>query len=122
MADTGVFRLSIAPGDLQWWSRQDWGNGVDVSVLAGLEQFIVRTRNTSYDITILSPATGDILVRGGRFFPEHTRARLAGSSMGGSFLKVRAIHPGLLMEFVHDGRRIVTTRVTGIETVSPRAL
>ena len=61
-------------------------------------------------------------MRGGRFFPEHTRAHLAGCSMGGSFLKVRAIHPGFLMEFMHDGQRIVTTRVKEIVTVTPRSV
>jgi len=122
MADTGTFRLPVIPRDLQWWSSQDWARGVDLTVLSGLEQFTVRTKNTSYEITILSPPTGEVLVRGGRFFPEHTRAHLAGCSMGGSFLKVRAIHPGFLMEFMHDGQRIVTTRVKEIVTVTPKSL
>ena len=122
MADTGIFRLPIVPRDLQWWSSQDWARGVDLAALSGLEQFTVRTKNTSYEITILSPPTGEVLVRGGRFFPEHTRAHLAGSSMGGSFLKVRAIHPGFLMEFLKDGQRIVTTRVREIVTVTPRSV
>jgi hypothetical protein len=119
MADTGVFRLPVVPRDLQWWSTQDWGRGVDLTALSGLEQFAVRTRNTCYELTILSPSTGEVLVRGGRFFPEHTRAHLAGCSMGGSFLKVRAIHPGFLMEFVYEGQRIVTTRVREIVPVTP---
>jgi len=47
MADTGIFRLPIVPRDLQWWSSQDWARGVDLTVLSGLEQFTVRTKNTS---------------------------------------------------------------------------
>jgi hypothetical protein len=122
MADTGSFRLPVAPRDLLWWSSRDWAHGVELTALAGLEQFAVRTRNSRYEITVLSPATGEVLVRGGRFFPEHTRAHLAGCSMGGNFLKVRAIHPGFLLEFIHDGRRIVTTRVREIVTVAPPSI
>jgi hypothetical protein len=119
MADTGIFRLRAAAHELQWWSERGWTGGVDFSRLAGLEQFAVRTKNSTYELTVLSPSSGDVLVRGGRFFPEHTRAQFAGSSLGGSFLKLRAIHTGFLMEFVHDGQRIVTTRVREIAPVTP---
>ena len=122
MAGTGTDRLRAARGDLRWWSEQEWRGGVDLGALAGLEQFTVLTRNTSYEITVLSPATGAVLVRGGRFFPEHTRVHLAGCSMGGTFLKLRTIHKGFFMEFLHEGRRIVTTRVEDILTVTPKAL
>jgi hypothetical protein len=100
--------------DLMWWTSRDWSGGVELASLAGLERFSVRTRNSVYEITVLSPHTGEILVRGGRFFPVHTRARLAGCSLGGSFLKVRAIYPGFLMEVVHEGQTIVTTRIRSI--------
>jgi len=122
MADTGIFRLPSVPRDLQWWADREWNGGVDFSALNGLEQFAVRTRNTTYEITVLSPLTGDVLVRGGQFFPEHTRAQLAGCSMGGSFLKVRSIHPGFLMELLYDGQRIVTTRVREITTVAAKSV
>jgi hypothetical protein len=116
--DTGVVRPQPAAGDLQWWAERDWSGGVALDQLQGLEQFAVRTGNTTYEITVLSAHTGDILVRGGLFFPEHTRATLAGCSLGGSVLKIRAIHPGFVMELVHDGRRIVTTRVREIGPIS----
>ncbi len=121
MADTGIFRLPTAPRDLQWWAEHEWSGGVELNALAGLEQFAVRTKNTTYEITVLTPATGEVLVRGGNFFPEHARAELAGCSLGGSFLKVRSIHPGFLMELVRDGQRIVTTRVRDIVSVTPRS-
>ena len=85
-----------------------------MSRLGGLERFIVRTRNSNYEFTVLEPETGDVMVRGGQFFPEHTRVRVAGCSLGGSVLKVCAIYPGFLMELHHDGQRIVTTRVQRI--------
>jgi hypothetical protein len=119
MADTGIFKLPAAPRDLQSWAERDWTGGITVDALQGLEQFAIRTRNTTYEITILAPQTGEVLVRGGHFFPEHTRATLAGCSLGGSFLKTGAIHAGFVMELVHDGRRIVTTRVREITAISP---
>lgn len=121
MADTGIFRLPTAPRDLRWWAEREWSGGVELNLLSGLEQFAVRTKNTTYEITVLTPATGEVLVRGGQFFPEHTRVELAGCSLGGSFLKVRSIHPGFLMELVHGGQRIVTTRVRDIVGVPPRS-
>jgi hypothetical protein len=119
MADTGIFRLKAVPQELQWWADRGWTGGIDFSRLAGLEQFVVRTRNTTYELTVLSPCSGEVLVRGGRVFPAYTRAHFAGSSLGGSFLKLRALHAGFLMEFIHDGQRIVTTRVKDIATITP---
>jgi hypothetical protein len=122
MADTGIFRIPTVPRDLQWWADREWKGGVELNALSGLEQFTVRTRNTNYEITVLSPTSGEVLVRGGQFFPEYTRAHLAGCSMGGSFLKVRSIHVGFLMELLHGGQRIVTTRVREIVTVPTRSI
>ena len=104
--------------DLMWWAQHDWGDGVQLETLASLERFEVRTRNSLYEITVLSPMTGDVLVRGGRFFPETTRATLAGCSLGGSFLKVHAIHPGFSMELLRDGQPIITTWVQSITHVT----
>lgn len=110
-----------AAADLQWWSGRDWSGGLQLDALAGLERFAVRTRNSTYEMTVLSPRTGEVLVRGGRFFPAFTHARLAGCSLGGSFLKVRTVCPGFLMELVHDGQTIVTTRVQAIEALPDAA-
>ena len=106
-----------AATDLQRWAEHDWTGAVQLEAMAGLERLAVRTRNSTYEITVLSPRTGEVLVQGGRFFPTTTRARLAGASAGGSFLKVRAICPGFLMELAHEGRTIVTTRVQSVEPI-----
>ena len=106
-----------AATDLQRWAEHDWSGAVQLETMAGLERFAVRTRNSTYEITVLSPRTGDVLVQGGRFFPTTTRARLAGASAGGSFLKVRAICPGFLMELAFEGRTILTTRVQSVAPI-----
>lgn len=79
-----------------------------------MEALSIDTENSTYEITVISGRTGDILVRGGRFFPEFTPARLAGSSLGGSFLKLRGVYIGFNLEIHFDQRMIVTSRVRRI--------
>ena len=107
--------------DLQRWAEHDWTGAVQLEAMAGLERFAVRTRNSTYEITVLSPRTGEVLVQGGRFFPTTTRARLAGASADGSFLKVRAICQGFRMELAHEGCTIVTTRVESVAPIQDAA-
>jgi hypothetical protein len=101
---------------LDTWSSHHWLDGLQVEGLDDLARLIVRTENSSYEITIIAAGSGDVLVRGGRFFPEFTPARLAGCSMGGSFLKVRGIYIGFNLEFHTEGRSIVTSRVRSISS------
>ena len=63
---------------------------------------VVRTDNSVYRITILTPHLREVLVQGGKFFPERTRACLNGSSFGGSCLKLGWVSLGLYLEF-HAG-------------------
>jgi hypothetical protein len=67
-----------------------------------LESLAVRTTNSLYEITVLNGRTGEVLVRGGEFFPARTPARLEGSTFGGSILKSRGIYVGLRMEIVPE--------------------
>jgi len=99
---------------LEAWTAHDWRLGVQLENANALEAFVVRTANSTYEITVLSPATGDVLVRGGAFFPVATRARLAGASLGGSFLKRHGIYVGFRLEFVSEQTPIVTTPVQTI--------
>jgi hypothetical protein len=111
--DTTMVHVPRA-ADLDTWSGREWTNGLQVDDLPSLEHLVVRTRNTTYEITILSPQTGEVMVRGGRFFPEPTRVRLTGASLGGSFLKMRGIYIGFGIELWHDGESVVTSPVRSI--------
>ncbi len=102
---------------LDTWSRDEWSNGVQVDRMEDLDSLVVRTLNSVYEITVITPRTGEILVRGGRFFPELTPARLAGSTLGGSFLKMRGIYVGFRMEIHAEQLRIVTSPVQTIAVV-----
>jgi hypothetical protein len=88
--------------------------GGSVHQLNALDRITVRTRRSLYEIIVSSPATGDVLVRGGEFFPEFTSARLAGSTLGGSFLKVRSIHVGFRLEFSLGPQFVLTSPVQTI--------
>lgn len=89
-------------------------DGVSVRDLDPLTTLVVSTCNSRYRIVV--SRTTAILVQGGRFFPEITDARLEGSSLGGSVLKVAWIGIGLCMEISAAGQRIVTSPVRAIST------
>ena len=90
-------------------------DGVGLDQLAVLDELAVQTRNTLYRIVVLRPPSQEILVQGGTFFPHRTQARLAGSTVGGSFLKLSWIGTGFRMEFHYAGQRIVTSPVSSVE-------
>jgi len=94
---------------LDRWSEAEWDNGVQIDRLKDLQTLKVGTKNSVYEITIISADEAMVLVRGGAFFPELTPVRLSGSTLGGSFLKMKGVYLGLRMEFNRGGMRIVTT-------------
>jgi hypothetical protein len=108
--------------DLEWWSGLPWSDGVQLEDLRALDTLEVRTKNSVYEITVTDPRRGEVLVRGGTFFPVYTRVRLAGASLAGSCLKVCGIYVGFSIEFSAGGETIVTTRVRRIDTVPSRSL
>ena len=86
---------------------RDWKDGVQIDQMADLETLVVKTRHTTYEITVISGTEGEVLVRGGQYFPEKTQAYLYGASLGG-------IYVGTKMEFLHNGRHIITSPVQSI--------
>jgi hypothetical protein len=98
---------------LDAWLTRDWSQAVHLSSLEAFQQLQVCTQNTLYELIVINQ-TGDVQVRGGKYFPDWTPARLAGCTAGGSFLKRLAINLGLQMEFEFDRRRIVTSPVRTI--------
>ncbi|HET9217296.1 MAG TPA: hypothetical protein VFR18_09975 [Terriglobia bacterium] len=107
-----------AAADLQTWSDAVWRDGIQIDHVDDLETVVVETQNSTYDITIIDGIEGEVMVRGGQFFPQLTPAHLSGASMRGSFLKLRGIYLGFCMEFLHEGKRIITSSVRRI-AVSP---
>jgi hypothetical protein len=103
---------------LENWSKDPWTNGVQVDRMEDMEKLVIQTRNSLYEIIIIDGRSGEILVRGGQFFPELTPARLAGATLGGSFCKMRGIYTGFRMEINTSGQRTVTTPVESIRILS----
>ena len=62
-------------------SQTDGIGLIDVDAFTTL---VVRTDNSIYRITILTPHLREVFVQGGKFFPERTRAclSLSGSTFG----------------------------------------
>ncbi len=95
-------------------SETSWSEGVDVRAVEPLDVILVRTCNSVYRLIPLRHGATDVLVQGGQFFQEPTTAQIAGSSFGGSFLKMAWVLAGLHLEIHAGGEHIVTTRVREI--------
>ena len=118
-ADVQTSEVPVVRGaTLESWLAHAWDRGIQVDELDGLQALRVRTRNSTYELAVMQTRPGEVLVRGGRYFPEWTRVHLAGSTLGGGFLKRYGVHLGLRMEFYWQGRRVVTSPVHGIECLA----
>ena len=102
---------------LDTWSNDPWTNGLQIDDREDMEKLAIRTWNSDYEITIIEGRSGEILLRGGQFFPQLTPARLTGATLGGSFCKMRGIYVGFRMEINANGQRFVTTPVESIGVV-----
>jgi hypothetical protein len=102
-------------------STDDWRDEVILDQLSAGDEIVVTTRNHTYEIVVTSPWTGDVLVRGGCFFPDFTVARFVGSSLGGSSLKMRSVNVGCHLEFANSGHPVITTRVRDVRVVPAAA-
>jgi len=115
MTAFGQTMLVPAAALLSAWQQHDWQHGVSIEQLSALDRLLVRTRHSVYEIIVSTPASGDVLVRGGEFFPEFTAARIAGSTLGGSLVKVRSLHVGFRLEFSVGPQFVLTSVVQSID-------
>ncbi len=89
-------------------------DGIALFDVDAFTTLVERTDNSVYRITILTPHAREVLVQGGKFFPERTRACLSGSSFGGSCLKMGLVCLVLHMDFHAGGQWIITSHVRAI--------
>lgn len=99
---------------LSAWTAHDWHDGIHVADLIALETLVVTTQNSIYEIVVTASDRARVLVRGGAFFPVFTPALLAGSSLGGAFLKLHSVHVGFRIEFSTKAGCIVTSPVRSV--------
>ena len=88
-------------------------DGIGLIEVNAFTTLVVRIDNSVYRITILTPYLREV-VQGGKFFPTRTRARLSGSTFGGSCLKLGWVGLGLHLEFHAGGQWIITSYVRAI--------
>src|SRR5262245_64998449 len=99
----------------------DRSAGINLRELTTLDSVEVRTRNSTYRITVVNAVESRVLVSGGAFFPTPTPATIGGASLGGSMLKRGVILRGFQFEILTGQDRIVTTRVRDIQVNPPGA-
>jgi hypothetical protein len=105
------------PETLSVWSAYDWCDEVRLGQLAAFDRIVITTRNHTYEIIVTAPDTGEVLVRGGTVFPRFTAARLNGSTLGGSVIKVHSVNVGFRVEFAIENVPVVTSRVQTLAVV-----
>lgn len=99
----------------QVWREEKSDAAIRLDSCVAFERIAVKTQSSLYEVIVLCGRTGEVLIRGGRFFPEFRRAILTGSTAGGSALKLRTIDVGLRIE-LRDDLKLYTT--TAVEAVS----
>ncbi len=90
--------------------------------LLPLTRLRVRTHNSLYQLTVLSPGESRVLVQGGQFFAEPVEASLGGSSFGGCMLKTHWIGLGMRMEIYGEDSHIVTSPVRSVQAEDDSSL
>ncbi len=86
-------------------------SGVDVSGLEPLTKLKVRTQNTLYHLTVLSPGESKVLVQGGPF-AEPVEASLG---YGGGLLKMHWIGLGVPLEILRENGAVMTSPVRSVQ-------
>jgi hypothetical protein len=87
---------------------------VDVRLLPPGTEVVVDTHNSRYSFVMLNGSDPNARIRGGPYLREEAEARIEGSALTGSLLKIGWIEIGLFMEITAGGQRIVTSRVRSI--------
>lgn len=117
LVETEAEPVAVALDDFA--AATDRAAGINLRALTTLDSVEVRTRNSTYRLTIVNAAESRVLVSGGAFFPTPVVATISGASLGGSMLKRGVILNGFQFEILTGRDRIVTTRVRDIRVNAP---
>jgi hypothetical protein len=90
---------------------------IQLDSCAPFERIVVKTHASEYEVTVLSAQTGEVLIRGGRFFPELRRVILVGSRVGRG-RTLNTIDVGLRMELCDDMVLYTTSPVEAVSRVT----
>lgn len=87
--------------------QQELG-GIDIYQLKAGTKLIVKTKNSIYKFTV-TKEKGVLWAQGGKLLPHVQKVRLAGSTFGGSILKIGWIGYLMNMELWIDKKNYITT-------------
>jgi hypothetical protein len=99
------------------WLGEPAADAIRLPSRAEFDRFEVRTQRTVYEMVVLNGSTGEVLVRGGDYFREFKRARVTGSTRGGSAVRLRTIEVGARLELHVDGHRVITSTIQSLSPV-----
>ena len=86
---------------------------IHIDSCAEWETVVANTRSSVYELIVLRE-DGDVLVRGGRHFPEFRLVLFLGSTADGSSLNPRTIDIGRRIAFKVGARCIITSPVQSL--------
>jgi hypothetical protein len=89
--------------------------GMDLNQLEPLTCLAVETDSAVFLMTLLNPSDGEVLIQGGEIFTQPFKAKIAGATFGGSFLKTRWIGVGMQMEICCNDGTLITTPVRTVK-------
>ena len=112
---------SIDAAGFRVWPTPDACQAIHLDSCVPFDRIAVRTRRSDYEVVVLPGSAGEVLVRGGDMFSEFRRARLAGSTFGGSAIRMRTIEVGGQLELRVDGQPIVTSTIQAVSRMKPEA-
>jgi hypothetical protein len=92
----------------------NWDEGIQIDACLPLDRLVVETKNSVYDIIVVAPKEGDVLVRGGRLFPDFRKAQLLGATAGSHTIKLLGIRVGLCLELFVDHQSVTTSPVAAV--------
>lgn len=92
----------------------NWNEGIQIDACSQLDHVVVETKNSVYDIVVVSSKDGRVLVRGGRMFPDFRKAQLVGATAGSHSIKLLGIYVGLCLELFVDDQTVTTSPVAAV--------
>ena len=100
----------LVSGHREQDTRSAAPDGIQVNELEQGDVLSITTTNNTYHVTVISPETAQVRVRGGDFFRSDTVAQIAGSFLNSS-IKLFGVYVGYSIEFFVNARRVRTSPV-----------
>src|SRR5215471_17021723 len=95
--------------DAGWAATEE----IHIDDLAQDDVLSITTANNTYQMTVIDPEKGQVMVRGGNYFRSDTLAHVSGSSSNSS-MKLYGIYVGYSIEFFALTRLVRTSPVRSI--------